>query len=483
MTKKIAIMSMFCLAFTTAAVGQTKDLDSCYTEPSSEVSSMLKPIEPTYLKNVYEGVGWGSNWFLEVKGGASAFMGSPLGCGDVFDRITPVFQVGLGKWFTPSIGGRVEFQGFQFKNAEFATMKYQFVHADFLYNLTALIRQNELGLSRWDVIPFLGVGMIHNADWTNGSGSGHSGSSHPFAFSYGLEARYRINDRLHIIGELSGMTTMKDFDAIGNSSKFGDHMLTLSAGLSLTIGKTGYKRVVDARPYMVQNDWLLQYAESLGSQNQYLTKRAHEDELCIKEYRKILEIEGLLELYKDRLHGVNQNQVKSLYPKNDYSGLNSLRARMANRGWDGNPSTMPKAMQKRENADAPEETIFSPDSTMNAYFYAMLNGKEYICTPVYFFFHLGTDHLTEPNQLLNLEEIARIAKEHDLQVKIVGAADSATGTESINQELSRKRADFILRILLDKGVDSNRISTVYEGGIDMYSPIEANRNTCVLLSF
>jgi outer membrane protein OmpA-like peptidoglycan-associated protein len=266
-------------------------------------------------------------------------------------------------------------------------------------------------------------------------------------------------------------------------------MLTLSAGLSLTIGKTGYKRVVDARPYMVQNDWLLQYAESIGSQNQYLTKRAHEDELCIKEYRKILEIEGLLELYKDRLQDVNQEHVKSLYPKNDYSGLNSLRARMANRGWDGNPSTMPNAMQKREkaqsngNEDIPEGTVFSPDSTMNAYFYAMLNGKEYIGTPVYFFFHLGTDHLTEPNQLLNLEEIARIAKEHDLQVKIVGAADSATGTESINQELSRKRADFIQRILLDKGVDSNRISAVYEGGIDMYSPIEANRNTCVLLSF
>lgn len=41
------------------------------------------------------------------------------------------------------------------------------------------------------------------------------------------------------------------------------------------------------------------------------------------------------------------DKMKSLYPKNDYSGLNSLRARLANRGWDGNPNTMPRAMQKR----------------------------------------------------------------------------------------------------------------------------------------
>ena len=486
MKKKIVIMSMLCLALTAPVSGQSNEVDSSYMEPVVTSDVMLQSLQPTYLRNVSEGSGWDRNWFLEVKGGTSAFLGSPVGCGDLFDRLTPALQVGVGKWFTPAVGGRIEFQGCQFKNAEFATMKYQFIHADFMYNLTAFIRQNELGLSRWDVIPFLGIGMVHNSDWSSGN---RSGTNHPFAFAYGLEARYRITNRLHLLAELSGMTTMKNFDAIGSSSRFGDNMLTLSAGLSVTIGKVGHKRIIDAKPYMSQNEWLLDYANGLSSRNRYLTKRVHEDELCMAEYRKILEIEGLLDLYKDRLTDKGHTKIKSLYPKNDYSGLNSLRARLANRGWDGNPNTMPRAMQKRNGMEDTED-IYSLDSlfnnsgvTDNAYLSAMLNGQEYIGAPIYFFFHLGTDVLTEKNQVMNLDEIARVANKHGLQVKVIGAADSATGTESINDNLSRQRAEYIRRLLLDRGVDDSRVYTIYAGGIDKYSPAEANRNTCVVLSF
>ena len=486
MKKKIVIMSMLCLALTASASGQSNEVDSSYMEPVITSDVMLQSLQPTYLRNVSEGSGWDRNWFLEVKGGTSAFLGSPVGCGDLFDRLTPAVQVGIGKWFTPAVGGRIEFQGCQFKNAEFATMKYQFIHADFMYNLTAFIRQNELGLSRWDVIPFLGIGMAHNSDWSRGNGSG---TNHPFAFAYGLEARYRITNRLHLLAELSGMTTMKNFDAIGSSSRFGDNMLTLSAGLSVTIGKVGHKRIIDAKPYMSQNEWLLDYANGLSSRNRYLTKRVHEDEQCMAEYRKILEIEGLLDLYKDRLTDKGHTKIKSLYPKNDYSGLNSLRARLANRGWDGNPNTMPRAMQKRNGMEDTED-IYSLDSLFNnsgaydnAYLSAILNGQEYIGAPIYFFFHLGTDVLTEKNQVMNLDEIARVANKHGLQVKVIGAADSATGTESINDNLSRQRAEYIRRLLLDRGVDDSRVYTIYAGGIDKYSPAEANRNTCVVLSF
>ena len=486
MKKRFVIMSMLCLALTASASGQSNEVDSSYMESVVTSDVMLQSLQPTYLRNVSEGSGWDRNWFLEVKGGTSAFLGSPVGCGDLFDRLTPALQVGVGKWFTPAVGGRIEFQGCQFKNAEFATMKYQFIHADFMYNLTAFIRQNELGLSRWDVIPFLGVGMVHNSDWSSEKGSG---TNHPFAFAYGLEARYRITNRLHLLAELSGMTTMKDFDAIGSSSRFGDNMLTLSAGLSVTIGKVGHKRIIDAKPYMSQNEWLLDYANGLSSRNRYLTKRVHEDEQCMSEYRKILEIEGLLDLYKDRLTDKGHAKIKSLYPKNDYSGLNSLRARLANRGWDGNPNTMPRAMQKRNGEDDTED-IYSLDSLFNnsgaydnAYLSAILNGQEYIGAPIYFFFHLGTDVLTEKNQVMNLDEIARVANKHGLQVKVIGAADSATGTESINDNLSRQRAEYIRRLLLDRGVDDSRVYTIYAGGIDKYSPAEANRNTCVVLSF
>ena len=157
MTGKYFFLSAFCLSAMTVKandVNTTSDSISKQVGVTSEY--YLQTLKPTYLTNVSEAANWGKNWFIEVKGGASAFLGSPIGCGDVFDRLTPALQVGLGKWFTPAVGGRVAYQGMSFKNGEFKKMDYHFVHADFLYNLTSGINCNDLGLSRWDVIPYIG---------------------------------------------------------------------------------------------------------------------------------------------------------------------------------------------------------------------------------------------------------------------------------------------------------------------------------------
>ena len=490
MTGKILFLTTLCLsAMSVKASDVTTTSDSIVKQVGVTSEYYLQTLKPTYLKNVSEAANWGKNWFIEIKGGASAFLGTPIGCGDVFDRLSPALQVGLGKWFTPAVGGRVAYQGLSFKNGEFKSMDYHFIHADFLYNLTSGINCNDIGLSRWDVIPYLGVGMIYNPDWSSACMCpGHASGSHPFAFSYGLECRYRLNDRMHLVAELSGMTTAKNFDAVGSSSKFGDNMLTLSAGLSFTLGKAGYKRIVDAKPYIAQNEWLLSYAESLGNNNRMLRKSNMENEKILAEYQKILEMEGLLDLYGNKFN--NKDKSKALFPRNDYSGLNSLRARLNNKGWDGNPENMPKAMLKRgEGYDKETEKAMDAfyngelDELQIAYLTAMRDGTEPIGAPVYFFFNIGTDHLTDVSQLLNIDELAKVAKTYNLKVKIIGAADSATGTDSINETLSSKRAAYIMRLMRDRGVASENIKTSHEGGIDDYSPVQANRNTCVVLSF
>ena len=406
-----------CLAAMTASAqtaGQSSD--SLYIQKSYSQEQLLMPVNPTYLKNVSEAANWGRNWFIEAKGGASAFLGTPIGCGDVFDRVTPLLQIGVGKWFTPAIGGRIGFQGLSFKNAEFHTMKYQFVHADFLYNITSGIRQNESGIPLWDVIPFVGVGMIHNSDWINNcTCQGGSSGSHPFAFTYGVEARYRISDRVHLVGEVSGILTARNFDCIGTSTKFGDNMISVSAGLSFTIGKTGWKRVVDATPYIEQNLALQDYIAYMRDRNVHLEKRL-----------------------------AGNDDGKTVYPKNSYSGLNSLRARLSMNG-NGN------------------------------------HLKVSIGVPVYFFFKLNTDKLVDKSQLVNLDDLAKMAKQENLKIKISGAADSATGTQSGNQDLGKRRAKFIAKALIKRGVDKSQIKAYNLGGIDKYAANEANRFTTVVL--
>ena len=433
--------------------------------PSGINEDMLRQIEPTYLKEVAVPSAWSSNWFVGVSGGTSAFVGKPHGKGYLLDRMKPSLAIEAGKWFTPEIGGRFSFQGFQFKDADKIVRDYKMVHADFLWNVTNSFVKGHATTQRWGFIPYAGCGILHNED---------NGKS-PFVINYGVIGQYRLTKRLVVNMELGGATTFRDFDGVGASNKFGDNLFTLSAGLTFNIGKVGWKKVVDAAPYINQNKWLADYTNDLLAHNQKLSKAHAEDVNVIVEMRKILEIEGLLKAYADRLTYYADSTEYRIYPKNNYSGLNSLRARLAHKDWNG---------KGKLNADGRsiEYRFSASDSVIwNKYISEMTGGNKCIGSPVLFFFKIGTSQLVDTSQMANLDELARIAKDYHLKVSVVGAADSATGTDEINNPLSKSRAEFITQQLILRGVDKSMIFSKSKGGIDKYSPVAANRHTAVRL--
>lgn len=420
MKRKYLILPLLLGTLTMNAESNIKDNR---IDDTTEKNRLVKPLTPTYLDNVVYADGWASNWFIEAKGGISAFMGKPVGCGDFFDRIMPTLNVGLGKWFTPSVGARVGYQGFQFKNANLEKMKYYHLHADLMINLTPNLQPNEYGISKFDVIPFVGLGLLNNTSATPGylQANSHSTYNKPFAFNYGIEFRYRALDRLHIVGEISGISTIRHFDCVGTSSKMGDNMLNVSVGISYTFGKRGWKRVIDAQPYINQNNYLL-------------------DHYAYQE---------------DANNNVNSTIVATR--NNNYSGLNSLRERM--------------------NQGALADTIAGNkeqgyDQTVIA-----------VGVPIHFYFKINTADLVDKTQLSNLKEIAKIAKEQNLIVHISAAADSATGKPSYNKKLAAKRGNYIAKQLKKLGVPMENMRGANLGGINTYSPIEANRTSIILLTF
>lgn len=433
--------------------------------PSSIDEDMLQQIEPTYLKEVAVPSAWSSNWFVGVSGGTSAFVGKPHGKGNLFDRMKPSLAIEAGKWFTPEIGGRLSFQGFQFKDASKNVRDYKMVHADFLWNVTNSFVKDHAITQRWGFIPYAGCGIIHNED---------NGKS-PFVINYGVLGQYRLTKRLAVNMELGGATTFRDFDGVGASNKFGDNLFTLSAGLTFNIGKVGWKKVVDAAPYINQNKWLADYTNDLLARNQKLSKAHAEDANAIAEMRKILEIEGLLKAYADRLTYYADSTEHRIYPKNDYSGLNSLRARLAHKDWNGNgkPNADGRSIEYRFSA--------SDSVIWNKYISEMTGGNKCIGSPVLFFFKIGTSQLVDVSQMVNLDELARVAKAYHLKISVVGAADSATGNDGINNPLSKSRADYITQQLVARGIDKSMIIPKSKGGIDKYSPIAVNRHTAVRL--
>lgn len=148
----------------------------------------------------------------------------------------PALQLSAGKWFTPSIGVRASYQGFgmKFVDSDITKQRYHIAHADLLWNIVGMNPSDELGLHRWTVAPYIGGGIIKHEQ--NGK--------HPFTINYGVMAAYRLGRRVSVNMELAGLNTFQDFDGHGSSNKFGDRLFTLSAGLTVNIGKVGWKRAV-----------------------------------------------------------------------------------------------------------------------------------------------------------------------------------------------------------------------------------------------
>ena len=493
----IIALAVLCSLQASAGV-QVQQGDTVRYYEHSLSNEQLETIEPSYLDGVLITSPWNGNWFVGLSGGTSAFLGSPLGCADLFDRLQPTLDISVGKWFTPSVGGRLVYQGFQFKDCELASQDYQFFRAELLWNVLGgrYYRQNsDAQLPRWSIIPFVGVGLLHNK----------SNGQKPFAIAYGVQGLYRISNHLAINMELSNATTFRDFDGYGKSGRLGDNMLSLSAGLTVIIGKVGWKRAVDATPCIRQNKWLTQYTNTLLETNQGLANQHDKDARALAELKKILEIEGLLDKYGEYLISEDDTvKVRNRYPKNDYSGLNSLRARMRqkstsggltseadclsnndadNRAFAGSHSNGRLDDQYNNSRQCDTDTTVDSASSPADYLALLQSNNECIGSPVYFFFELGTTDLTDASQLVNLDELARVAKKYGLSITVTGAADSNTGTPAINDTLSASRTDFITEELLKRGIPSDRISKHAAGGISTYSPSEANRHTRVELHF
>lgn len=355
----------------------------------------------------------------------------------------------------------------------------------------------------------------------------------PFALNYGVMAQYVLTSRLRLTLELGGKTTFSDFDGFGKSNSFGgDNILSFSAGLSFTLGKNGFRKVINAKPVLIDNARLRETLADIYGENLYLSRQTANDARVLAELKKILEIEGLLSRYVGLFNSKADDEGTSSmrFPVNDYSGLNSLRARLkgfhvqnhkeesSDTSMSGFPDDEIDLIDRLFPEEANGDSISTPDNNFskvttdngisessgsvnsnvgintnedsmeysgvhshNDYISLLSSGKKCIGSPILFFLKLGTSDLTDNSQMTNLDEIARVAKAYGLHIRVTGAADSATGTTGINKDLGDSRANFISSQLQKRGINSSLITKINKGGIDLLEPDEANRHCKVEL--
>lgn len=97
------------------------------------------------------------------------------------------------------------------------------------------------------------------------------------------------------------------------------------------------------------------------------------------------------------------------------------------------------------------------------------------------FFELGSSELTHRGQLENIRKLVQTAKDENRRIIVTGYADSQTGNEMLNEKLSARRADTIVRELLNMGISLQNIRIINGGGVNTLDIVPANRRVVVAL--
>lgn len=108
--------------------------------------------------------------------------------------------------------------------------------------------------------------------------------------------------------------------------------------------------------------------------------------------------------------------------------------------------------------------------------------EEFVNTPVSVFFNINKTNVASQQDLVNVQAIAKYAKQNGSKLLVNGYADNATGTPEINQKLSEGRAEAVAAELVKMGVEKSNITTRANGGSDELSPISFNRRATVQIA-
>ena len=105
--------------------------------------------------------------------------------------------------------------------------------------------------------------------------------------------------------------------------------------------------------------------------------------------------------------------------------------------------------------------------------------KEVTAAPVSVFFNIASAKVASKKDLVNVQALADAAKANNKTIVVTGYADSKTGSASLNQTLSEKRANAVKAELVKMGVAEDKIEVKAAGGVNDIDPFAYNRRAVV----
>ncbi|MBU3854157.1 MAG: hypothetical protein H9789_10170 [Candidatus Paraprevotella stercoravium] len=220
------------------------------------------------------------NWFVLGDFGGHAYTGDYVSVGDFSGTLTPDFNVGIGKWFTPGIGVKAQFglsnsKGYSKEETYFtygdpltaadgtlywkSKMKWWDININAMFNLSRLIKGYEGKESDELMNQFIasvGIGAVHHRDipQQRNEWSGHFELQYSRFFD--KKKRISLDVKAHAI------LFQTNFDGIvlkenNENSKWWDGNIGLSVGVTYYIKKRHWDRCIPCQnPVYINNTYL-----------------------------------------------------------------------------------------------------------------------------------------------------------------------------------------------------------------------------------
>ena len=392
------------------------------------VTAQAQTSDPTLKYSVETNSFW-SNWFISAGATYNVFYtglekgmdGQP----GMFDgsRSAVGASFAIGKWFTPGIGLRTKATGIwgryvspdangSLKNKSNNSYKYWTAQEQVLFNLSNLLcGYNECRV--WNFIPYVGFGVTRNM----------TANDYAHGWSAGLLNTFKVSKRVAVNLEV-GMNLSDDriFDAAqtthsdyGTSIPGFDRSFSAELGLTLNLGKTGWKKSPDV----------------------------------------------------DAIKALSQQEIDAL--NNRLRAAEDSKARMA-ADKDAKIANLERAL-----AACQSKPVAVTSNTPMPATAAVVQKKATILQPtVVFRKNIST---IDASQYANVEMVAKYMRNHpDAKVLIQGYA-SIEGDKNLNQKLSEERAESVRKALVNRyKIDAKRLSAQGFGATDsLFDDIEFNR--------
>ena len=227
MKKVISMMAATALFSVSVAHAQTTEVVEIAEVPVSKYSVQTNSF-------------W-DNWFVSLNAGAQFSYLTPEGKQEFKDRITFSGLAYVGKWFTPGMGMRLAYNGYQFQGYS-DKEDYGNLHLDAMMNVTNMVMgYNSARL--YNMIPYIGMGGVRVFDQ----------NTYAFGFNAGLLNTFRLNDSWRVNVELGALLADRDMDGVSGDKRGFDDLFSLTAGITYNIGGDTWNNTPDISSLVMMN--------------------------------------------------------------------------------------------------------------------------------------------------------------------------------------------------------------------------------------